>query len=144
MKEQALNIKVSRIINLFFVSAVSAFIVAGCDCDFSNRDLLFTQAVKTQMVAFLQAAQQLAQDCGAEHVTASTLPSALINDPGWAGWKGPYLTGRIRPDLFFDRWGGRVRFNRDGLKLQITSSGPDGIFGTKDDIMVETNLTSIP
>ncbi len=66
-----------------------------------------------------------------------------------AGWKGPYITGAAAgeapEDFKKDQWGNSYTYsdadftNADGQLAdgKITSAGPDGTFGTADDIVLE-------
>jgi general secretion pathway protein G len=59
--------------------------------------------------------------------------AALVEDPGFANWRGPYLKGELEPDP----WGTPYRYALDPLaagRYELRSAGPDGRFGTPDDI----------
>jgi hypothetical protein len=94
------------------------------------------------MRIYAKAVERLAQDCGTDRLTSSNLPAAILVDPGWHGWHGPYVTGpsHIRPEGAGDLWGERMKFDVIGNRVRVTSAGPDREFGTEDDIIVETTL----
>lgn len=66
-----------------------------------------------------------------------------------AGWKGPYITGaaagEAAEDFKKDQWGNSYTYsdadftnaNSQLADGKITSAGPDGVFGTADDIVLE-------
>ena len=57
--------------------------------------------------------------------------NALVNNPGDVKtWRGPY----IEPNKLKDPWGNDFHYESDGQKFKIISAGPDGQFGTEDDI----------
>ena len=55
----------------------------------------------------------------------------LIKNPGKEHWTGPYITGSAVPR---DAWGNAYRYELKDAGPVILSSGPDGTFGTQDDI----------
>jgi general secretion pathway protein G len=57
--------------------------------------------------------------------------SALVEKPSDVkGWRGPY----VEPELLNDAWGVAITYESDGRKIQFTSAGDDGEFGTDDDL----------
>lgn len=57
----------------------------------------------------------------------------LVEDPGLAGWKGPYLKGGLKPDP----WDTPYIYTLDAddpLQYVLSSAGPDLTPGTEDDI----------
>lgn len=76
----------------------------------------------------MEALDRFQADCGCFPTTAEGL-SALVKDPGVAGWQGPYWQGDFR-----DRWGSTWRYeseNKDCLhisspkgKLELTRLPP--------------------
>ena len=57
----------------------------------------------------------------------------LMDDPDVPGWKGPYLKGGLKPDP----WGNPYQYKQNEdypNQYVLTSSGPDGQFGTEDDV----------
>jgi hypothetical protein len=55
----------------------------------------------------MEALERFEADCGRCPTTAEGL-SALVKDPGLAGWKGPYWQGD-----FLDRWGSTWRYENE-------------------------------
>jgi len=67
---------------------------------------------------------------------------ALIEDPGEAGWSGPYLTQRTLPK---DPWGNPYMYDREGVGrhgFYLYSWGPDEVEDTEDDIGVRWDKES--
>ncbi|PKN13031.1 MAG: hypothetical protein CVU69_04855 [Deltaproteobacteria bacterium HGW-Deltaproteobacteria-4] len=68
----------------------------------------------------------------------------LVSDSGiWAGWNGPYLNGFDAVAFKVDAWGRPIVFAEHIPPLEVSgeevaatlrSAGPDGSFGTSDDI----------
>ncbi len=56
---------------------------------------------------------------------------ALITRGNEANWNGPYLREARIPQ---DAWGNEFRYTRRDNGFEIRSAGPDGQFGTDDDI----------
>ena len=83
-----------------------------------------------------------------------TLPDnldELISDSGvWPGWNGPYLSGGFDAVAFKeDAWGRPIAYNMHDSPLLVSgaaisatlrSAGPDGVFGTGDDIDENSDL----
>jgi general secretion pathway protein G len=72
------------------------------------------------------------QDCG-RYPTDSEGLSALEENPNVAGWKGPYLKTKLKPDP----WGNPYTYSVDpenSGRYLLRSSGPDGQVGNDDDI----------
>ncbi len=73
------------------------------------------------------------QDVGRYPATEEGL-AVLVSNPGVPGWRGPYVKNGLKPDS----WGTPYSYaydpsGRGGYKL--VCAGPDGSFGTEDDIM---------
>lgn len=64
---------------------------------------------------------------------------SLIHDPGMTNWQGPYIY-ELKPDP----WGNAFRLTSDTEEFTISSAGPDGSFGTADDLIVASGATSTP
>ena len=75
-------------------------------------------------------------DCGGPPTAAQGL-AALIRNPGVTGWSGPYIgvsapaAGRL---AFTDPWGTPYRYVVLGGLPIVSSAGPDGAFGTPEDL----------
>ena len=52
----------------------------------------------------------------------------LVDNPGIAGWSGPYLTC-----IPTDAWGNQIQYTLVKGKPHLRSAGPDMEIGTKDD-----------
>ncbi|MGO8927651.1 MAG: type II secretion system protein GspG [Limisphaerales bacterium] len=78
--------------NLKFITTGAALALLCLGCSTTKQ-----QGVRSDDV--MQALNRFEADCGRFPTTAEGL-SALVEDPGVAGWKGPYWQGG-----FGDRWG---------------------------------------
>ena len=87
--------------------------------------------------AYGKAAKDLVAECGYERVSSAKIPNVFTNDPGWDGWKGPYLRGDIRSG---DYYGTPVRFLFSNYVFFQVSAGVDRKFDTPDDITEATPL----
>lgn len=77
----------------------------------------------------LVALQRFQSDCGRLPQANEGL-AALVSDPGVDGWAGPY----IRQPLTADMWGNWLQYTVNVDSVGVTSAGPDGKFGTHDDL----------
>ena len=93
-----------------------------------NARLYVTEARIEELTA---AIAKYHRDCGQWPSEAQGLTVLYTNAEAVAGWKGPYGPGE---GWTYDSWGNPFRIMADGQKRVIVSSGPDGIFGTRDDI----------
>ena len=59
---------------------------------------------------------------------------ALVTNPGLPNWKGPYLKDPYLTWISPDAWGTPLRYSLVGRTYEIRSAGPDGTFGTPDDL----------
>lgn len=75
------------------------------------------------------ALQHFYRDCGRYPSDEEGL-RVLLFAPGDAGWQGPYVTL-----LRSDPWQTAYRYRRSGASFDLRSAGPDGLFGTEDDIL---------
>ena len=55
----------------------------------------------------------------------------LINKGSEPNWNGPYLK---KAESLKDPWGNDFQYSKQGHVYTISSAGPDGSFGTADDI----------
>jgi len=61
--------------------------------------------------------------------------NALVVNPGVKRWQGPYIVVGARPPAVpVDPWGRPYRYRVTGGRPVVDSAGPDGIFGTSDDV----------
>ena len=64
---------------------------------------------------------------------------ALIENPtGQSSWRGPY----IEPQRLRDNWGKEFRYEKIEERYILESLGPDGKYGTKDDLTENLTLPS--
>jgi hypothetical protein len=83
-------------------------------------------------------------DTGRLPTTTEGLSILIERPPGVKNWNGPYVTlgpGRIGDTPFLDPWGTQYRYtntSRTGANesFEIRSAGPDQIFDTPDDIVI--------
>jgi general secretion pathway protein G len=76
-------------------------------------------------------------DCGRYPTTGETL-RVLVDDHGIVGWRGPYIYNLTR-----DPWRTPFFYAVPTGGVSLSSSGPDRVFGTADDILappVDTGL----
>lgn len=93
------------------------------------------QLAREQIVEFSRAMWLYYFDTGAFPADSEGL-LVLVRDPGAAGWRGPYLEAGQLPR---DPWDREYRYLgpvTDTGRRTILSAGPDGEFGTADDIGV--------
>ena len=93
-----------------------------------NARLYTTKASIDKLTA---AIEKYHRDCGQWPSEAQGLTVLLTNAEAVAGWKGPYVSSE---GWTYDSWGNSFRIMADGQKRVIVSAGPDGEFGTRDDI----------
>ena len=93
-----------------------------------NARLYVTEASIEELTA---AIAKYHRDCGQWPSEAQGLTVLYTNAEAVAGWKGPYVPGE---GWLEDSWGYSFKILSDGQKRVIVSSGPDGEFGTRDDI----------
>lgn len=93
----------------------------------------------------------LGKKLGDELVTQGSQTAFHTDDSGTphvgnvgTGWRGPYLTGPFSTgDLLKDSWGQPYCYTETGSGAgQIVSKGPDGTFGTGDDIKFPVDVPS--
>ena len=77
------------------------------------------------------ALERFRTDCGRDPTTSEGL-DALVNDPGLAGWQGPYIK-LLRPDP----WRTRYVYKEEKGQIALFSAGPDRAERTQDDILPE-------
>jgi hypothetical protein len=72
------------------------------------------------------------EDVGALPPSCDDLSAFVVQDPGAAGWDGPYLDA----DEALDAWGNVTWLRYVDERAALISAGPDGEFETDDDIRV--------
>lgn len=90
---------------------------------------------RQRMLYVADAVKDFVADCGVPEGERQLL-SVLLDDSGDECWTGPYLNERP-----IDGWGNLVRCSFAEGSVRIVSAGPDGIFGTQDDI---SDTLSVP
>jgi general secretion pathway protein G len=86
-------------LKLITIGAALALLCLGCST---------TKQQGVRSDAIMQALNRFEADCGRFPTTAEGL-SALVEDPGVRGWKGPHWQGG-----FEDRWGTIWRYENEG------------------------------
>ena len=125
----------------FLVSVLILTLCCGC-IDHPN-DKLVRKGVLARLTTYAEAINFLAADCGRKRVLDAKMPEvldALYRNPGWPGWKGPYLIGQ-----FIDRdgWEMPYKFEFSGSSIRLISGGPDRIIGTGDDVIVVAQMPGV-
>ncbi len=88
------------------------------------------RAVALADLGRLKAAMTSLQfDCGSLPSNMQGL-AALLADPGFKGWNGPYLNGALP----VDPWKSPYRYTLTKDSYEILSAGPDTKFETPDDL----------
>jgi len=118
-----------------FALILVVFILAGC-ASVSSGGQTGNQgtATQSQLSTLSVGIEAFEVDCG-RYPTEQEGLGAFIVDPGIKGWAGPYLRGE---KVFLDSWGNPLRYScGNGKTYRLISAGPDGRFGTADDIQQE-------
>jgi hypothetical protein len=97
-------------LKLITIASALALLCLGCSTT-------TVQGVRTDDI--MEALNRFEADCRRCPTTEEGL-SALIEDPGAPGWKGPYWQGDFR-----DRWGSAWRYENDN-KGRLHISSPKG------------------
>ena len=85
-------------------------------------------SARSDIGQLLSAMSALQFDCGSLPSDAQGL-NALLADPGFKGWNGPYI--KALPN---DPWKTAYRYKLTKDFYEIRSAGPDAKFDTADDI----------
>lgn len=123
---------------LFFIGTFLFMLLCGCKDRLSDK--MLNKISRSELITYAEAVNLLAADCGKKKVLEVEMPElldALYRNPGWPGWKGPYLEG---VNISHDAWGTPYKFERSGLTIRIVSGGPDRKMGTGDDIVVVAQM----
>jgi general secretion pathway protein G len=111
------------------IVVISAFAVLAEPPTGQARSTL-TGATRSTVQDLEVALDTYAVDNGVLPTTEQGL-AALITNMGASNWNGPYLKyGRIP----LDPWGHPIRYRAAPEPPRIFSAGPDGVFGTPDDV----------
>ena len=80
-----------------------------------------------QMHAFVELISLYRLDTGSFPVTLQDLRERPCDAHGW---RGPYIATKIP----VDPWGNHYRYELKGRRPRLASAGPDGNWGTDDDV----------
>lgn len=98
------------------------------------------RATGAQMQAIWQAILLYRTDTGEYPTTEGGLRMLLpAPQPPVRNWRGPYM-----PAMPTDGWGREFQYERSGRVITLTSAGPDGQFGTDDDLRQQRDQLSLP
>lgn len=109
-----------------------------------SREARIAAAKQTIVGSFGLAVALFEQDVGRYPSTDEGL-QILIQNPQIQNWKGPYLQSATIP---LDPWGNSYRYNypstltSSDFLYDIISAGPDGAFGTEDDVSNHDDFTT--
>jgi hypothetical protein len=78
-----------------------------------------------------QEMNQIVSDLETRVQSGGDLPTARGAFDAWLNQRYPQENSRI------DAWGNRYQLRVQGDRFQVLSAGPDGIFGTEDDLVRE-------
>lgn len=122
------------LMEMLLVIVIIGILVGGVAVSLSGRsqEAMVTRA-KADVAGHLALALDLfEQDIGRYPNDEEGL-EALVEDPGEARWKGPYLRSGLVPDP----WGNAYEYALDPEEVGryvLRSAGPDGRSGTEDDV----------
>lgn len=88
------------------------------------------QANKTRAKADVQAISQAVDLYELDNGTPPASLQNLISKGGERNWNGPYLKNGLPKDP----WGNDYRYAKNGEAYSVSSAGPDGSFGSEDDV----------
>ena len=123
------------LVELLLVLVILATLAALVLPKFTGRtEQARTTAAQTQLSTFGTALDAFEIDTGTYPYGADGLSMLIIPPSDLTGWRGPYL----KSDIPFDPWGNPYTFEYPGRNnptgYDLMSAGPDGQFGTADDI----------
>lgn len=107
-----------------------------------SREARIAAARQTIVGGFGTAMGLFEQDVG-RYPSADEGLRVLIQNPGVRNWRGPYL---LSASISMDPWGNPYRYaypselTGSEYLYDIVSAGPDGAFGTGDDVTNHDNL----
>ena len=141
MKEsspQRKKTKAFTLMELLLVITIISILAAVVAPRFFGRsqEARVTAARQTIAGSFRVALALFEQDTGRYPSTEEGL-DVLIQSPQERNWKGPYLESALIP---VDPWGNAYRYTYPSELMNseylydIISAGPDGAFGTRDDV----------
>jgi general secretion pathway protein G len=140
------KVKAFTLMELLLVITIISILAAVVAPRFFGRsqEARITAARQTIAGSFRVALALFEQDIGRYPSTEEGL-DVLIQNPQERNWKGPYLESALIP---VDPWGNPYRYtypsnlvNSEYL-YDIISAGPDGAFGTRDDVTNHDTLAN--
>jgi general secretion pathway protein G len=122
------------LVELLLVSTVTALVAGACAWKWGERaEATRMRVAKSQIMEFCKALWLYYADTGRLPAGSEGLV-VLVENPGAAGWRGPYLeAGQLPRDPWGRDYGYLCLDTRDGC-YHILSAGPDGRYKTEDDI----------
>lgn len=138
LSKKGIMVKAFTLIELLLVITIISILAAVAVPRFFGRtqEARITAARQTIVGAFGIAMDLYEQDVGRYPSTEEGL-QVLIQNPQLRNWRGPYLKSASIP---MDPWGNPYRYtypseltNSEYL-YDIVSAGPDGTFGSNDDV----------
>lgn len=138
LSKKGIMVKAFTLIELLLVITIISILAAVAVPRFFGRtqEARITAARQTIVGAFGIAMDLYEQDVGRYPSTEEGL-QVLIQNPQRRNWRGPYLKSASIP---MDPWGNPYRYtypseltNSEYL-YDIVSAGPDGTFGSNDDV----------
>jgi general secretion pathway protein G len=140
------KVKAFTLMELLLVITIISILAAVVAPRFFGRsqEARITAARQTIAGSFRVALALFEQDIGRYPSTEEGL-AVLIQNPQERNWKGPYLESALIP---VDPWGNPYRYTypselvNSEYMYDIVSAGPDGAFGTRDDVTNHDTLTN--
>ena len=121
-----------RLLKFNGIVLMACALIASPGCSpCTNASVPATQAAANALQA---AVDHYTQDCGVPPPTNAVI-AALIDNPGQAGWAGPYVGRTLQGYDVRDAWGHSYRILVDAShSVSVSSAGSDGLWETADDI----------
>lgn len=122
------------LMEMLLVIVIIGILVGGVAVSLSGRSQeAMTTRAKADVSGHLALALDLFETDLGRYPSEDEGLEVLVNDPGEAKWKGPYLKGELLPDP----WGTAYQYGIDPenpRRYRLSSAGPDQQFGTEDDV----------
>ncbi len=122
------------LIEMLLVIVIIGVLAGAVTVSLSGRsqEARITRA-KTDIGGSLSLALDLFEGDIGRYPTSDEGLQALVNDPGFPNWRGPYVKGGLKNDP----WGTPYAYGRDTDhpdRYTLRSAGPDRQLGTDDDV----------